>query len=200
MHNEFVQSCFQDCFLSVLYIKKIVPSTLFCVCLKHFRTNFTDSHMPVLRGGFPFLDGVFFFQCVCKRCFVRIHVQNSYDFRSLIFLWLVILYLLWQSVVIVTGCHWGFYFQTSNAIWKKHFRLSFQSPFSFLFCAKTTEIIFTKNLLANVVKKHVRLPSQPPFSFLFCTNTKKNCADKKSACEWREETRQTYFQSRRGNS
>jgi hypothetical protein len=25
--------------------------------------------------------------------------------------------------------------------WKKHVRLSFQSPFSFLFCAKTTKII-----------------------------------------------------------
>jgi hypothetical protein len=86
------------------------------------------------------------------------------------------------------------------SFWKKHFRLSFQSPFSFLFCANTTKIIFTKNPLANVVKKHIRLPSQPPFSFLFCAKTEKNCADKKSACKWREETRQTYFQSRRGNS
>ncbi len=45
--NEFVQSCLQDCFLGVLYIKKFVPSTFFCVCLKNFRTNCTDSH---LRG------------------------------------------------------------------------------------------------------------------------------------------------------
>ncbi len=66
---------------------------------------------------------------------------------------------------------------------KKQVRLSFQSPFSFLFCAKTTKIIFTKIPLANVVKKHVRMPFQPPFSFLFCAKTKKNCADKKSACE-----------------
>jgi hypothetical protein len=73
-------------------------------------------------------------------------------------------------------------------------------PLLISFCANTTKIIFTKNRLANDVKKHVRLPSQPPFSFLFCAKTKKNCADKKSACEWREETCQTYFQSRRGNS
>jgi hypothetical protein len=45
--NEFVQSCFQDCFLSVLYIKKFIPSTFFCVCLNNFCTNCTDSH---LRG------------------------------------------------------------------------------------------------------------------------------------------------------
>jgi hypothetical protein len=45
--NEIVQSCFQDCFLGVLYIKKFVPSTFLCVCLKKFRTNFTDSY---LRG------------------------------------------------------------------------------------------------------------------------------------------------------
>ncbi len=45
--NEFVQSCFQDCFLCVLYIKKIVPCTFFCVCQKIFHTNCTDSH---LRG------------------------------------------------------------------------------------------------------------------------------------------------------
>ncbi len=45
--NEFVQSFFQDCFLGVLYIKKIVPSTFFCVCLKKIGTNCTDSH---LRG------------------------------------------------------------------------------------------------------------------------------------------------------
>ncbi len=32
--NKFVQSCFQDCFLGVLYIKKIVPSTFFCVSEK----------------------------------------------------------------------------------------------------------------------------------------------------------------------
>jgi hypothetical protein len=62
--------------------------------------------------------------------------------------------------------------------WKKHFRLSFQSPFSFLFCAKTTKIIFTKNPLANVVKKHVGLPSQPPFSLLFCAKTKKTVPTK----------------------
>ncbi len=49
-------------------------------------------------------------------------------------------------------------------------------------------------------KKHVRLLPQPPFSFLFCAKTEKNCADKKSACKCCEETRQTYFQSRRGNS
>jgi hypothetical protein len=61
---------------------------------------------------------------------------------------------------------------------KKHVRLSFQSPFSFLFCVKTTKIIFTKNPLANVVKKHVRLPSQPPFSFLFCAKTKKTVLTK----------------------
>jgi hypothetical protein len=42
--NEFIQSHFQDCFLGVLYIKKIVPSTFF-VCLKNFRTNCTDSHL-----------------------------------------------------------------------------------------------------------------------------------------------------------
>jgi hypothetical protein len=40
--NEFVKSHFQDCFLGVLYIKKIVPSTFF-VCLKIFHTNCTDS-------------------------------------------------------------------------------------------------------------------------------------------------------------
>ncbi len=61
---------------------------------------------------------------------------------------------------------------------KKHVRLSFQSPFSILFCAKTTKIIFTKNSFANVVKKHVRLPSQPPFSFLFCAKTKKTVLTK----------------------
>ncbi len=68
------------------------------------------------QGGFPFLDLEFFFLSVCKRCFIQIHVPYSYDFWSLIFLWLVILYLLWQSVVIVTACHLGFYFPTSNAI------------------------------------------------------------------------------------
>jgi hypothetical protein len=45
--NEFVHSRFQDCFLGVLHIKKIVPSTFFCVCLKLFCTNCTDFH---LRG------------------------------------------------------------------------------------------------------------------------------------------------------
>ncbi len=35
----------------------------------------------------------------------------------------------------------------------------FQSPFSFLFCAKITKIIFTKNPLATVVKKHVFSPA-----------------------------------------
>ncbi len=113
--NEFIQSCFQDYFLGVLYIKKFVPSTFFCVCLKNFRTNCTDSHLPGLKGASLFWTWSFFLS-VGKRCFVRIHVQNSYDFRSLFFLWLVILYLLWQSVVIVTGFHWGFYFPTSNAI------------------------------------------------------------------------------------
>jgi hypothetical protein len=66
----------------------------------------------------------------------------------------------------------------SLSLRKKHVRLSFQSPFSFLFCVKTTKIIFTKNPLANVVKKHVRLPSQPPFSFLFCAKTKKTVLTK----------------------
>ncbi len=40
----------------------------------------------------------------------------------------------------------------------------------------------------------------PPSHFFFVRNRKKNCADKKSACEWRDKTCQTYFQSRRGNS
>ncbi len=66
----------------------------------------------------------------------------------------------------------------SHSTRKKHFRLSFQSPFSFHFCAKTTKIIFTKNPLANVVKEHVRLSSQPPFSFLFCAKTKKTVPTK----------------------
>jgi hypothetical protein len=44
--NEFVQSHFQDCFLGVLYIKKSYHPP-FCVCLRNFCTNCTDSH---LRG------------------------------------------------------------------------------------------------------------------------------------------------------
>jgi hypothetical protein len=51
-------------------------------------------------------------------------------------------------------------------------------PLLISFFAKTTKIIFTKNLLANVVKKHVRLPSQPPFLFLFCAKTKKTVLTK----------------------
>ncbi len=39
-----------------------------------------------------------------------------------------------------------------------------------------------------------------PSHFFFVRNRKKNCADKKSACECCEETCQTYFRSRRGNS
>ncbi len=102
-NNEFVQSHFQDFFLGDKK-KSYLPSPVFCMCLKNFRTNCTDSHLPGLNGASLFWTSSFFLS-VCKRCFIRIHLQNSYDFRSLIFLWLVILYLLWQSVVIVTACH-----------------------------------------------------------------------------------------------
>ncbi len=36
------------------------------------------------QGGFPFLTKNFSLS-VCKRCFLQIHVQNLYDFQSLIF-------------------------------------------------------------------------------------------------------------------
>ncbi len=116
MHCEWVHTIlFSGLFSGCSQYKKIVPSTFFCVCLKNLRTNCTDSHLPGLKGASLFGLRVFFLS-VCKRCFVRIHVQNSYDFWLLFFLWLVILYLLWQSVVIVTACHSGFYFPTSHAI------------------------------------------------------------------------------------
>ncbi len=113
-----VQSLFQDFFLGVLYIKKIVPSTFF-VCV--WKTFVPISQISTYLGsrGLPFFGLGVFFLSVCKRCFIRIHVQNLYDFWLLIYLWLVILYLLWQSLVIVTGCHWGFNFQTSNAICRR---------------------------------------------------------------------------------
>ncbi len=115
MHCEWVCTIsFSGLFSGCSLYKKNVPSPFFCVSEK-FLYQFYRFPPTWAQGGFPFLD-LEFFLSVCKRCFVRIHVQNSYDFWSLIFLWLVILYLLWQSVVIVTGCHWGFYFQTSNAI------------------------------------------------------------------------------------
>ena len=83
--------------------------------------------------------------------------------------------------------------------WKNHFRLLSQPPFSFLFLCENEKTLPPKNPLANGVKKHARLPSQPPSHFFFCAKTKKNSAAKKSVCEWREETRQTFFQSRRRN-
>ncbi len=112
--NEFVQSHFQDCFLGVLYIKKLYHPPFF-VCVWNFFVPIVQIPTYLGSRGLPFF-GQNFFLSVCKRCFIRIHVQDSYDFWLLIFLWLVILYLLRQSVVIVTGCHWGFYFPTYNAI------------------------------------------------------------------------------------
>ncbi len=75
--NEFVQSRFQDFFLGVLYIKKIVPSPFF-VCLKNFRTNFTDSQLPGLKGASLFWTEFFFFQyasavsyeIMCRICMI----------------------------------------------------------------------------------------------------------------------------------
>ena len=46
---EFVSSMFGD----GLLMEKIG-------CLKHFRPNCTDSYIPGLRGGAPFLHNVFF--------------------------------------------------------------------------------------------------------------------------------------------
>ncbi len=57
--NELIQSHFLDCFLGVLYIKKSYHP-LFCVCLKNFRTNFTDFHIPGLKGASLFWTWSFF--------------------------------------------------------------------------------------------------------------------------------------------
>ena len=115
MHCEWVRTIsFSGLFSGCSLYKKFVPSTFFCVS-ENFSYQLYRFPPTWAQGGFPFLD-LEFFSFSMQALF---HTYSCADFVWFLianFLWLVILYLLWQSVVIVTGCHWGFYFQTSNAI------------------------------------------------------------------------------------
>ncbi len=69
-------------------------------------------------------------------------------------------------------------FLRNDRNWKKHVRLSFQSPFSFLFCAKTTKIIFTKFPLRMSWRNTSECRFSPPSHFFFVRKRKKLCWQK----------------------
>ncbi len=100
-----------------LYEKKCTIHLVLCVSEK-FSYQLYRFPPTWAQGGFPFLDlRVFSFSMQAL-----FHTNSCAEFvwyLIAIFLWLLILYLLWQSVVIVTCCHWGFYFLTSNNICRK---------------------------------------------------------------------------------
>ncbi len=113
--NEFIQSRFRDRFLGDLYVKKFIPSTFF-VCVWKKIVPIVQILTYLGSRGLPFFGPTVFFFQYASAVLYEFMCRIRMIFWLLFFLWLVILYLLWQSVVIVTGCHWGFYFPTSNTI------------------------------------------------------------------------------------
>ncbi len=119
MHCKWVCTIlFSGLFSGCSLYKKKHTIPFFCVCLKNFRTNYTYSHLPELKGAslfwtwsfFSFSMQALFFTNSCAE-FVWFLIANFFVVSHFILV-----------MAVSSHCdrfHWGFYFQTSNAICRR---------------------------------------------------------------------------------